>query len=76
MIPVTNCIVQLACSAYGGPQDCQNSIFSIEGDSSITVYNLNVLGSKSMVDKDGQSLANYSDNIGPFTNNIAYFKSG
>ncbi|KAL4744844.1 pectate lyase superfamily protein-domain-containing protein [Aspergillus terricola var. indicus] len=36
------------CSTYGGSQDCQNSIFSIEGDSSITVYNLNTLGSLSM----------------------------
>jgi hypothetical protein len=26
-----------------------------------------------MVDKDGESLASYSDNIGVFTNNIAYF---
>lgn len=59
---------------YGGKQDCQNSIFSIEGDSSITVYNLNVLGSQSLVDKDGQSLARYSDNIGVFTNNIAYLE--
>ncbi|KAL3433451.1 pectate lyase superfamily protein-domain-containing protein [Aspergillus tetrazonus] len=63
------------CSAYGGNQDCQNSIFSIEGDSSITVYNLNTLGSLSMVDRDGESLASFSDNIGVFTNNIAYFKS-
>jgi glucan 1,3-beta-glucosidase len=37
------------------------------------MYNLNVLGSQSMVDKDGKSLASYSDNIGVFTNNIAYF---
>ncbi|KAL3442228.1 pectate lyase superfamily protein-domain-containing protein [Aspergillus insuetus] len=62
-----------ACSTYGSEHNCQNSIFSIEGDSSITVYNLNVLGSQSMVDKDGQSLASYADNIGVFTNNIAYF---
>ncbi|KAJ5379950.1 uncharacterized protein N7496_002378 [Penicillium cataractarum] len=61
------------CSAYGGPQNCQNSIFSIEGASEISVYNLNVLGSKSLVDQDGKSLASYSDNIGVFTNNIAYF---
>jgi glucan 1,3-beta-glucosidase len=58
---------------YGGEQNCQNSIFSIEGDSEITVYNLNVLGSRSLVDRDGESLATYSDNIGVFTNNIAYF---
>lgn len=50
-------------------------MFSIEGDSSITVYNLNVLGSKSLVDKDGQSLASYTDNLGVFTNNIAYFST-
>ncbi|KAL2784836.1 pectate lyase superfamily protein-domain-containing protein [Aspergillus keveii] len=65
-----------ACSAYGSEHNCQNSIFSIEGDSSITVYNLNVLGSQSMVDRDGQSLASYADNIGVFTNNIAYFTTG
>ncbi|KAL4758540.1 glycoside hydrolase family 55 protein [Aspergillus foveolatus] len=59
------------CSTYGGNQDCQDSIFSIEGDSSITVYNLNALGTLSMVDRDGESLASFSDNIGVFTNNIA-----
>jgi glucan 1,3-beta-glucosidase len=65
----------IACSTYGGPQNCQNSIFSIEGQSAISVYNLNVLGSKSLVDQDGKSLASYSDNIGVFTNNIAYFST-
>ncbi|KAJ5905214.1 uncharacterized protein N7473_002130 [Penicillium subrubescens] len=63
------------CSAYGGPQNCQNSIFSIEGQSAISVYNLNVLGSKRLVDQDRKSLASYSDNIGVFTNNIAYFST-
>jgi glucan 1,3-beta-glucosidase len=37
------------------------------------VYKLNILGSKSLVDQDGKNLASYSDNIGVFTNNIAYF---
>lgn len=41
----------------------------------MTVYNLNVLGSQSLVDKDGHSLASYRDNIGVFTNNIAYFST-
>ncbi|KAL2836422.1 pectate lyase superfamily protein-domain-containing protein [Aspergillus pseudoustus] len=63
------------CSAYGSDHNCQNSIFSIEGDSSITVYNLNTLGAQSMVNRNGESLASYSDNIGVFTNNIAYFKT-
>ncbi|KAK9600183.1 hypothetical protein V6Z92_000273 [Aspergillus fumigatus] len=63
------------CSTYGGEQNCQNSIFSIEGDSAITVYNLNTLGTRSMVDRDGQSLASFSDNISVFTNNIVLFRS-
>ncbi|KAF9885299.1 hypothetical protein FE257_013016 [Aspergillus nanangensis] len=61
------------CSKYGGEQNCQEAIFSIEGESSITVYNLNVLGSTSMIDQDGKSLASHKDNQGVFTNNIAYF---
>lgn len=42
----------------------------------MTVYNLNVLGSQGMVDIDGKSVASYSDNIGVFTNNTAYFTTG
>ena len=68
-------VQRAACSKYGGQQNCQNYIFSIEGNSAITVYNLNVLGSQSLVDKDGHSLASYSDNIGVFTINIAYFST-
>jgi hypothetical protein len=74
-VPAANFVQRAACSTYGGQQNCQNSIFSIEGQSSVTVYNLNVLGSQSLVDKDGHSLASYSDNIGVFTNNIAYFST-
>ena len=66
-----------ACSQPGG-KDCQNTIFSIEGPQSrnINIYNLNTIGSTSMIDQDGVSLAKSQDNINVFPDTIAVFGSG
>lgn len=65
-----------ACSFPVNGEVCQSSIFSIEGKKSknINVYNLNTVGATSMIDRDGKSLANWSDNKNVFPDNIAVFR--
>lgn len=71
-------IINVACSFCKNGESCQRSIFSISGSRSIdiTVYNLNTVGVASMVDKDGRSLANYSDNVDGLADTIALFRIG
>lgn len=61
-----------------GNENCQARIFSIEGkhSESVNVYNLNMVGATSMIDVDGKSIANYSDNLDVFPDNIAVFRLG
>ncbi|KAJ6099792.1 hypothetical protein N7467_001327 [Penicillium canescens] len=63
-----------SCSAQDSGRSCQNSIFSLEGSSSVSIYNLNTVGSASMVDIDGTSVANQADNLNVFNENIALFR--
>ncbi len=65
-----------ACSFQTNGDNCQSSIFSIEGKktSNINVYNLNTVGAISMIDLDGVSVATYSDNVDVFPDNIAVFR--
>jgi glucan 1,3-beta-glucosidase len=65
-----------SCSAIGSGAACQDKIFSIEGSSSVSVYNLNTVGSQSMVNVNGRSVANYADNVAGFTDTIALFRTG
>jgi glucan 1,3-beta-glucosidase len=68
-------IMSTACAFHTGGTSCQQSIFSIESScTDITVYNLNTVGAASMVDRDGTSLAKYSDNIDVFPDTIALFR--
>ena len=64
-----------SCSAIGSGAACQDKIFSIEGGSSVSVYNLNTVGTQSMVNIDGRSVASYSDNVAGFTDTIALFRT-
>jgi glucan 1,3-beta-glucosidase len=50
---------------------------SLEGNiSNINIYNLNTIGSLSMINRNGASLASWSDNVNTFAANIAVFTSG
>ncbi|KAL8773344.1 MAG: hypothetical protein Q9209_001738 [Squamulea sp. 1 TL-2023] len=64
-----------SCS-FPNQLDCQKGILSIEGDSTqnIGIYNLNTVGASSMVDIDGSSVANASENANVFPDTIAVFK--
>ncbi|KAH0563080.1 hypothetical protein GP486_002348 [Trichoglossum hirsutum] len=61
-----------------GAGGCQNSILSLEGAGleNVGLYSLNTIGSKSMVDRDGTSLASAADNVNVFPDTIAVFRSG
>jgi hypothetical protein len=62
------------CSDQGNGETCQKRIFSVESSSDITVYNLNTVGTGTMITVDGTDVASYSDNIGGFIDTVALFK--
>ncbi|MCJ1473026.1 hypothetical protein MMC13_001675 [Lambiella insularis] len=65
-----------SCSAVGAGENCQSSIFSIDSTaSSVSVYNLNTVGSNSMVDIGGTSVANYAQNVNVFPDTIVLFRT-
>ncbi|KAF9883834.1 hypothetical protein FE257_002771 [Aspergillus nanangensis] len=64
-----------SCSAQDSGRSCQASIFSLEGSSSISIYNLNTVGSDSMIDINGNSVAKQADNGNVFNENIALFRN-
>ncbi|KAI1881109.1 hypothetical protein JX265_001349 [Neoarthrinium moseri] len=65
------------CSTVEAGETCQSRIVSLEGTiSNVNIYNLNTIGSLSMINRDGTSLASWSDNVNTFAANIAVFKSG
>lgn len=67
----------LTCSlpdAPNGFRDCQNRIFSVEGDSSVQWFSLNQVGAEQMVTIDGVDKAKWSDNLSVYSNTIGWFK--
>jgi len=60
--------------APNGLRDCQNRIFSIEGDSSVQWFALNQVGALEMVTIDGVDKARWSDNLSVYSNTIGWFK--
>ncbi|CAJ2505150.1 Uu.00g125440.m01.CDS01 [Anthostomella pinea] len=64
------------CSTVEAGETCQSRIVSIESSSNINIYGLNTIGSLSMIDRDGTSLAKWSDNVNTFASNIMLFRTG
>ncbi|MCJ1421843.1 hypothetical protein MMC32_008210 [Xylographa parallela] len=65
-----------ACSAVGAGENCQSAIFSVDSTaSSVSVYNLNTVGSNQMIQIGGTSYAGYAQNINVFPDTIALFRS-
>ncbi|KAI1502122.1 pectate lyase superfamily protein-domain-containing protein [Biscogniauxia marginata] len=65
------------CSTVEAGENCQSRIVSIEGaTSNINIYALNTIGSLSMIDQDGTSLASWEDNVNVFPANIILFRTG
>lgn len=65
----------VTCAGGGTSPDCQDSIFSVEGGSSASVYCLNTVGVQNMVTVNNQSIADALDNVAGFTNTIALFRT-
>ena len=63
------------CSDEAGSENCQSLIFDIDNSTDIYVYNLNTVGSTSMVYVDDATVATYSDNVNVFPDTIAIFQT-
>ncbi len=56
-------------------ETCQSRIVNLEGNTrNVNIYNLNTIGSLSMINKDGASLASWRPNENVFPANIALFR--
>ncbi len=66
-----------ACSTKAAGETCQSRIVSLEGrTNNVFIYTLNTIGASSMINRNGQSLAAWTDNVNVFPDNIALFRSG
>ncbi|KAK3303240.1 pectate lyase superfamily protein-domain-containing protein [Chaetomium strumarium] len=66
-----------ACSTFAAGQTCQQRIASIEGSATnVNIYNLNTIGTREMLNRNGARVAWYADNVNTFASNIAVYKSG
>ncbi|CAN8097707.1 unnamed protein product [Discula destructiva] len=65
------------CSTFATGEDCQARIVGLEGtNSNVNIYSLNTIGSTSMIDNAGTSVASWADNTGVYQSNIISFKTG
>jgi glucan 1,3-beta-glucosidase len=62
-----------SADAPGGFRNCQNQIFSIEGDSSVQWFGLSEVGAEQMVTIDHVDKARWSDNLSVYSNTIGWF---
>ncbi|KAI1827017.1 glycoside hydrolase family 55 protein [Xylaria intraflava] len=65
-----------SCSTVQSGENCQSRIVSLEKVSNINIYGLSTIGSLSMLDKDGTSVASWKDNVNVFPANIMLYRSG
>ncbi|KAI0968246.1 glycoside hydrolase family 55 protein [Xylaria arbuscula] len=65
-----------SCSTVDAGENCQSRIVSLENVSNINIYGLNTIGSTSMLEVDGTSVATWSDNVNVFPANIILYRSG
>lgn len=66
------------CSRENAGAVCQQRIFEVTGTSNpaVLVYNLNVVGSRAMVTRDGEDIAWFDENEAAFTACIAVYENG
>lgn len=64
------------CSTVAAGENCQASIADLQGSlSNLRIYNLNTIGSLSMLDRNGASLASWADNVNVYPQTIAVFRA-
>jgi len=68
--------MNIACSTVAAGENCQSRIVSLEKVSNINIYGLNTIGSLSMLERDGKSVASWRDNVNVFPANIMLYRSG
>ncbi|KAJ9151295.1 Glucan 1,3-beta-glucosidase [Pleurostoma richardsiae] len=65
------------CSTFSAGENCQARIVRLQGSvSNINIYNLNTIGSQSMIDQDNTQVAYYADNVNVYPSNVALYRSG
>lgn len=67
------------CSTFAAGQTCQTRITSLEGISAgnnVNIYNLNTIGARQMITRDGRQVAFYNDNVNVFPSCVAVYRSG
>jgi len=65
-----------SCSTFAAGQTCQQRITSLEGNvKNVNIYNLNTIGTREMLNRDGKRVAWYADNESVFPSNVAVYKS-
>lgn len=63
------------CCQVGAGARCQQRIFDVrENCTGVGVYNLNIVGTRSMITRLGEDIASYDDNIAGFTAGIGVYK--
>ncbi|KAK4162860.1 glucan 1,3-beta-glucosidase [Cladorrhinum sp. PSN259] len=67
-----------SCSTFDAGQVCQQRITSIEGPGTqnVNLYNLNTIGTREMLNRDGNRIAWFADGRNTFASNLAVYKSG
>lgn len=65
----------VTCSNQGNGETCQAGIFSIDTVSTVSVYNLNTIGTNDMITRGGTNIALYGDNNDGFVGTIALYKN-
>lgn len=64
-----------ACSTFAAGQTCQAKIVGLQGtNSNINIYNLNTIGSISMLDNSGTTVAGFADNENVYPSTVALFR--
>ncbi|KUI53426.1 Glucan 1,3-beta-glucosidase [Cytospora mali] len=65
------------CSTFSTGESCQARIVRLQGTlSNVNIYNLNTIGSESMIDWAGTTVAVYSANENVYPSTIALFRTG
>lgn len=65
----------VACSTFDAGQTCQAKIVGLQGtNSNINIYNLNTIGSISMLDNSGTTVALFSANENVYPSTVAMFR--
>ncbi|KAM7215073.1 exo-beta-1,3-glucanase [Rhypophila decipiens] len=67
------------CSTFAAGQTCQARMTSLEGiaqGSQVNIYNLNTIGARQMMTRDGRQVVWYADNVNVFPSCVAVYRSG